>query len=315
MLQVNNITKYYGPQAILDAVSFVVSPGDRLGLVGPNGCGKSTLLRLIAGEGQSDSGYISLDPVATIGYLPQGTDPQPGQTIEREIRAGIPGLDETRRELQRLEVQMARATGKAQLKMLDAYGATQTRFEALGGYAIEHRIPELLAALGLAGLSPETLLAQLSGGQQARIGLARLLLAEPTLLLLDEPTNHLDIATLEWLESFLSNYPGAALIVSHDRVFLDRTVNRILELDPLTHQLTEYAGNYNNYAAAKTLKAEKQRSAWKDQQAEIRRIQADIRGVCFTTRAAPRFTPSTKKPAAPNGRQFRPCFPWGWALP
>ena len=277
MLQINQITKYYGPQPILEAVSFTVSPGDRIGLVGPNGCGKSTLLRLIAGVERLDDGHISLDPAATMGYLPQGTDPQPGQTIAQEIRTGIEGLNATWHELRRLEGQMGHSEGARQLKLLDRYGLVQARFEALGGYAVEHRIPELLAALGLADLEPDTLLEKLSGGQRARVGLARLLLAEPTLLLLDEPTNHLDIATLEWLESFLNDYSGAALIVSHDRTFLDRTITRILQLDPLTHQLTNYAGNYSQYTAMKSLNQEKQWSAWKDQQVERRRLQADIR--------------------------------------
>ena len=277
MLQINNLTKYYGPQAILEDASFTVSPGDRIGLVGPNGCGKSTLLRLIAGVERADWGHVSLDPAATMGYLPQGHEPAPGQTVDAEVRAGIAGLDEARRELARLETQMAEATDEDQKRLLALYGKAQTRFEALGGYDIEYRIPELLAALGLASVALTQPVDQLSGGQRARVGLARLLLAEPTLLLLDEPTNHLDIQTLEWLETFLSRYHGAALIVSHDRVFLDRTVTRIIELDPESHQLSFYAGTYSDYMEAKARTIEKTWSAYKDQQAEIRRLEADIR--------------------------------------
>jgi ATP-binding cassette subfamily F protein 3 len=277
MLQVNKLSKFYGPQAILEEVSFVINRGERAALVGPNGCGKSTLLRLIAGLERPDNGYVSLDSEVTLGYLPQGHDSPPGRTVAEEIRSGVEGLNAAQQQMKRLEVQMAGAQGADLDHLLKAYGQAQARFEALGGYAIEYRVPGILAGLGLASLELETPLDQLSGGQRARVGLARLLLAEPTLLLLDEPTNHLDIATLEWLEQFLTDYPGAALIVSHDRTFLDHTVSRILELDPFSHQLTEYAGNYSDYTAAKALTREKQGAAWKDQQAEIRRLAADIR--------------------------------------
>ena len=277
MLQVNRLTKYYGPQAILEGVSFVISQNDRVGLVGPNGCGKSTLLRIVAGVEDADSGHISLDPTATLGYLPQGEEVALGQTVNAVVRAGIAGLDETRRQLARLEAQMADAHGERQAKLLTAYGEAQARFEMLGGYTIEHRISEVLAGLGLERVGLETPVSQLSGGQQARVRLARLLLTEPTLLLLDEPTNHLDIQTLEWLERTLNHYPGGALIVSHDRTFLDHTVSHILEFDLETHQLNSYAGNYSDFMATKTLRTEKQWSAWKDQQAEIRRLETDIR--------------------------------------
>jgi len=277
MLQVNTLSKFYGPDLILSEVAFVVNQGDRVGLVGPNGSGKSTLLRIIAGVEQADGGQVSLDLATTIGYLPQGSEFRPGRTVAEEVRAGITGLDEAWRQLEGLAIAMAEAQGEKQMQLLEAYGEAQTRFEALGGYTVEYRIPEVLAGLGLASVDLDTPVDQLSGGQQARVGLARLLLADPTLLLLDEPTNHLDIETLEWLEEFLNSHRGAALIVSHDRTFLDHTVSRILELDPLTHQITEYAGHYSDYVAQKALTVEKQWSAWKDQQAEARRLEADIR--------------------------------------
>ncbi len=277
MLQVHQLTKFYGPQIILDEISFVLSRGDRVGLVGPNGCGKSTLLRIIAGLEKADQGEINLDSHATLGYLPQGTESPLGRSVLVEIQAGLPSLMEAQQQVNELTKQMSQARDEPLDKLLAAYGQAQAQFETLGGYEVEYRILEILADLGLADLDLTAPLQHLSGGQRARVGLARLLLAQPTLLLLDEPTNHLDLATLSWLEQFIASYDGAVLLVSHDRMFLDQTVSRILALELSTHHLTDYTGNYSDYHAAKALWQEKQWTAWKDQQAEIRRVEADIR--------------------------------------
>jgi ATPase subunit of ABC transporter with duplicated ATPase domains len=222
MLQLNRIAKSYGAQTILDDVSLVINPGERVGLVGPNGCGKTTLFRIVVGLEQPDAGSVSLAAGATLGYLPQGLELDTARTVAAEVRAGIAGWETARQEVERLAAQMAEAPGKALEQAVAAYGEALGRFEALGGYAVEHRVEEVLAGLGLAEVAPDTPVACLSGGQRTRVGLARLLLTEPALLLLDEPTNHLDIAALEWLEMFLAGYRGAALIVSHDRAFIDR---------------------------------------------------------------------------------------------
>jgi ATP-binding cassette subfamily F protein 3 len=276
MLQVNGVSKVYGDQPVLDSVSFIINPGDRVGLVGPNGCGKSTLLRIIAGLEQPDAGHVFVDPSATLGYLPQGLEPAPGETVGEVVRAGIPGLEPVRRALDMLTAQMVEADDAALPALIEAYGEALSRFEALGGYEIEHRIEAVLAGLGLDVVDSDTPAALLSGGQKTRLGLARVLLVQPTILLLDEPTNHLDIEALEWLEGFLAGYAGAVLLVSHDRTFLDRTVHRILELDETTHTMTAYAGSYSDYVAAKEQVLEKQWVSWRDQQAEVRRIEADI---------------------------------------
>jgi ATP-binding cassette subfamily F protein 3 len=276
MLIVNNVNKSYGTRAILDAVSFVVNPGDRVGLVGANGCGKSTLLRIAAGEEQPDSGHIALDSSARLGYLRQKLEVPPGRTIAQQVRSGIEGLEEARKTVERLAGQMAGADDHDLDQAIAAYNAALTRFEALGGYRVDHRVEMLLAHLGLASLDPESPVDLLSGGEQTRVQLTGLLLAEPNLLLLDEPTNHLDIGALEWLEDYLAGYPGAVLVVSHDRAFLDRVVTQVLELDDLTHRVTVYAGNYSAYARAKARGLDKQWGAWRDQQGEIRRINRDI---------------------------------------
>jgi ATP-binding cassette subfamily F protein 3 len=277
MLYVNKVSKRYGAQPILEEISFVVNPGERIGLIGPNGGGKTTLLRIVAGLEQPDAGSVSVASTATLGYLPQGLELTTDRTVGEEVRAGIPGWETSRREVEQLAARMGQAQGVELEKAVTAYGEALTCFEALGGYEVEHRTTEVLAGLGLTEVFPDTPLSRLSGGQRTRVGLARILLAQPSLLLLDEPTNHLDIGALEWLEGFLDSYRGAALIVSHDRTFLDRTVRRVLELDEKTHRLTEYTGNYSDYEAAKDRERGKQWAEWKDQQAEIRRMEADIR--------------------------------------
>lgn len=277
MLRVNGVSKHYGASLILNDVSFVVSAGDRVGLVGPNGSGKSTLLRIIAGLETPDAGHVYVDPAVTLGYLPQGLELEPGATVGQVVCDGVPGLEAARRALDEVTARMAAAPDAEMPALVEAYGEALSRFEALDGYAVEHLIDAVLAGLGLGDVETDDSAALLSGGQKTRVGLARVLVQEPSLLLLDEPTNHLDIATLEWLEGFLADYAGAVLIVSHDRTFLDRTVSRILDLDEPTRTVTGYAGNYSDYEATKAAEIEQRWSAWQDQQAEFRRLEADIR--------------------------------------
>jgi ATP-binding cassette subfamily F protein 3 len=273
MLQLINVSKSFAAQPVLENVSFIVNPGDHVGLIGPNGCGKTTLLSIIIGQEQPDSGRAVVNAHATIGYLAQGIAPDSAATIGEYLRAGIAGFDDARRLVESLAVQMANQPTQ---DVLAAYANALARFEAIGGYALEHRLESILAGLGLV-VPPETALGELSGGQRARVGLARALIAEPNVLLLDEPTNHLDISALEWLERFVENYAGAAVIVSHDWAFLDATVSRILELDDKTHRVTEYPGNYSAYVDAKTREREQQFAAWQDQQTEVRRLQNSAR--------------------------------------
>ncbi len=278
MLQVNNLSKTYGDDVILENVTFVINPGERVGLVGPNGCGKTTLLRLIVGQETPDRGSVQRSPAeVSVGYLAQALEFAPQDTVGEVMRQAVEGLREAERQVEALSEQMAAAREDELARLMDAYAQALTRFEAAGGYATAHQIDAVLAGLGLDTVAQTTSVAILSGGQKTRLALARLLLARPQLFLLDEPTNHLDIEALEWLEDFLASYDGAALIVSHDRTFLDRTVRTILELDPLTHGVTAYTGHYSDYIAAKERERDRQWAAWKDQQLEIRRIEADIR--------------------------------------
>jgi ATP-binding cassette subfamily F protein 3 len=277
MLQVSNVSKSFGDHQILDRVSFTLNAGERLGLVGPNGCGKTTLLKIIQGEVQPDTGSAWLSPAsARAGYLAQALEYEPGQTVGQVMKAAIAGLSEAEQRLESISVQMATAQGQALEQILAEYDLAFDLFERLGGYGVEARTNAVLDGLDLRQLDQDTAVEVLSGGQKTRLGLARLLLSHPDLLLLDEPTNHLDIEALEWLEAFLQGFRGAVLIVSHDRAFLDGTVRAILDLDPLSHTVTEYPGTYSDYVQAKEREVQKKWAAYKDQQDYIAHLQGTI---------------------------------------
>ena len=220
------------------------------GLVGPNGAGKTTLLRIIAGVEQPDAGFARIDTHATLGYLPQGQTFDQQLTLDGLIRQGVQEWDSAKNDMDILAERLGRETSNANL--LTEYAEAVTRFEEHGGYDIETNIEHVLRGLDLDTVPREPAYQQLERrtANSAQVS-ARLLIAEPTVLLLDEPTNHLDVDALEWLEEFIRNYSGAALIVSHDRIFLDRTVSQILEVDDATHQLTIYHGSYSEYEDAK----------------------------------------------------------------
>ena len=276
MLTAHNLNKTYGIQPILLNISFSISDGERIGLIGPNGCGKTTLMRILARLEQPDSGRIVTTlPNLRIGYLAQGMQFDEGETIQTALdldRAW--GVD--------LEAEIAALASALASTPEDPH--LQAKYDAaLHQITItNYQLPSVLGPLGLADLPHETLLKHLSGGQKTRLMLARVLLEEPHLLLLDEPTNHLDIEMLEWLEGWLDRFNGAALIVSHDRAFLDNTVTSILELDPDTHGIRSYPGNYADYLEHKLAEREKQSQAYQDQQDEIAQLRAaaaHIRGL------------------------------------
>jgi ATP-binding cassette subfamily F protein 3 len=277
MLQVRNLSKSYGPATVIADASFVINDGEHVGLIGPNGVGKSTLLRCITGAEQPDAGVIVRSPPGlTIGYLSQALDPPEGATVGAFLDAAQAEFRAAEQALQRAAENMAAGDVEAAMREYDQALAS---FEALGGYEREHRAAAVLDGLELSAIAPERGIASLSGGQKTRLGLAALLLGEPGLLLLDEPTNHLDVVALEWLEGFVRSYPRAVLVVSHDREFLDRTVERILYLDPETRALRSYPGNYSDFAAARAQERAAQLAAWQDQQLYIQETEADIRRV------------------------------------
>ncbi len=302
MLQVSNIKKAYGDQIVLDGVSFVLNPGERAGLIGPNGCGKSTLLRIITGRERAEGGGVQLNPPGLrLGYLEQGLGYTEEDTLGDLLLAHQQALQAAEEEIAAVATALAAATGEEQERLLEAYAAALETLERLSlTQPQEHEAEGVLAGLGLASMPLETPVRILSGGQKTRLGLARLLLHRPDLLLLDEPTNHLDIEALEWLEAWLRDYPGAVLIVSHDRAFLDNTVTRILDLEPETGRIAEYVGSYSDYIEAWEQKRSQQWAQWKDQQAEIQRIEGDI----HRTRHQALSVELTTTPGQPTIRRY-----------
>ena len=285
MLQVSNVSKSYGDNLLFEKVSFAINAGERVGLVGPNGCGKTTLLKIVMGQVRPDTGSARLSPASVqVGYLAQALEYEPGQTVGQVLKAAVAGLVEAEHRLERISVRMATVQGDALQQLMADYDRALDDLERLGGYGIESRSAAVLDGLDLGDLDQDAPVDILSGGQKTRLGLARLLLAAPgalgasgqSLLLLDEPTNHLDIEALEWLEEFLQRFEGAAMIVSHDRAFLDRTVGAILDMDILTQAVTAYHGSYSDYVAAKEREREKHWTAYKDQQEAIARLEGTL---------------------------------------
>jgi ATP-binding cassette, subfamily F, member 3 len=298
MLTASKLSKSYGVTTLFENISFVINPGDRVGLIGPNGCGKSTLLRILAGIEAADGGTLAFAPGVLRGYLAQGLDFAIDLTLSEAV-FGSP-YEAARRAMQSIETKMAEADPGAMDMLLADYGEAVEAFDKLGGYDLEWRAEEMLAHLGLSDIGLDAPVSTLSGGQQTRLGLAQILLAQPTLLLLDEPTNHLDITALEWLEGFLASYAGAVLLVSHDRVFLDGTVNRILAFDANKRTVRDYPGNYSDYAETSAHERELQWSAFRDQEAEVRRMEQDI----ARTKEQARSVERTTTPREPQVRRY-----------
>jgi ATP-binding cassette subfamily F protein 3 len=241
LLTISNLTKSFGHRDIFAGLSFGVEKGARLGIVGPNGVGKTSLLRILAEEDDASSGAIHKSRGVRLGYLPQEADFQMTGNLWDVCESVFADIIHQQEELTRLEHEMA----NHEAEVLEKYGALQHEFERRGGYTYQTRIRQVLSGLGFDQNDYTLSIDHLSGGQRTRAFLARLLLTDPDLLLLDEPTNHLDMAAVEWLEGYLSQWEGAAIIVSHDRYFLDKAANGILEMTAAG--IEEYKGNYSHY--------------------------------------------------------------------
>lgn len=270
MLSVHHIDKSFAIEKILENITFSVNAGECWGLVGPNGCGKSTLLRILAGEEKADQGAFAFSPAnLRVGYLSQGLKFIPGDTLEsflRRMEGDLPALEV---RLERIAAELCAAPSDRLVH--DAYDQALADL-ALATENAGQSLPAL-SALGLGELPMDLPVAALSGGQKTRLALAGILISNPQLLMLDEPTNHLDLDMLDWLEDWLNHFPGGVLVVSHDRAFLDGVATGILEIDPLSHHLKAYAGNYSDYLDQKSAEREQRWQEYTDQQAEIARLR------------------------------------------
>lgn len=264
MLTLSNISKLQGGRALFLEASFQANPGDRIGLVGPNGAGKTTLFRLITGEEGLDEGQITYPSKTVIGYFSQSVAEMTGSSpLEQVLQAS--GFQALRDELSELEVRLCEPLDEDEMvRVLDRYGEVQARFDTAGGYEIETRAQTVLSGLGI-GLEDQQLpLESFSGGWKMRVALACVLVRRPDLLLMDEPTNHLDLESIVWLEEWLKAYPGTLLLTSHDREFMNRAVNKIVEVR--SGNLEVYGGNYDFYEREKEIRADQLAAAHRRQQ-------------------------------------------------
>jgi ATP-binding cassette, subfamily F, member 3 len=276
VIQLSSLTKAFGDRTLLDHVTWQIDDRERVGLSGPNGAGKTTLLRMLAGLEEVDGGTIVKPVGLTIGYLPQDGLTHSGHTLREEAALAFKPLLDIRAEIASLEDRLGHddtSEGEHE-SMLARYADLQEEFRRSDGYSIDLKVTTVLRGLGFTESDLDKPTDAFSGGWQMRIALARLLLGRPGLLLLDEPTNHLDLEARNWLEEYLSDYPHAVILVSHDRYFLDAVVTRITEIGMRT--LTDYVGNYSAYIRERDARMERLRQQKRDQDEEIERMQAFI---------------------------------------
>ncbi|MBY0244389.1 MAG: ABC-F family ATP-binding cassette domain-containing protein [Sphingobacteriaceae bacterium] len=266
MISINDLSFLIGSRALYDEANWHIKPGDRVGLIGANGTGKSTLLKLIVGDYAPSSGSISMSKDLKIGYLNQ--DLLSYESHHTILHVAMEAFERQNQLHDEIEVLLKKIETDYSEEVLNKLSDKQQEFEALDGYSIEYRANEILAGLGFSTADQSRPLNTFSGGWRMRVMLAKILLQTPDILLLDEPTNHMDLPSIKWLETYLAAFEGAIVIVSHDRYFLDKIVNRIVE--SRKGKLTSYAGNYTFYLEEKALRSEIQKGEFKNQQAKIK---------------------------------------------
>lgn len=291
LLSLSDVAKDYGSNLIFDEVTVEVQDDARTGLVGENGAGKSSLFRIIAGLAAPDGGTVSRKRGLTIGYLPQEPELPEDATVYEAVATVRHDLVEVGQQLRRVEQEMAAPElahdANALERTLGQYSRLQQRFEQLGGYDFETTLNTIFTGLGIQPDHLDRKVGTLSGGEKKIVGLARLLVQKPELLLLDEPDNHLDMERKVWLEQFIREYPGAILIISHDRYLLDRVVSRILEIEDGV--MTEYAGNYSHYVEERELRLTRRHEIYKQQQDELKRMEETAKQLKLWAARNPKF--------------------------
>ena len=275
ILACRQLHKAYGIDVILEKITFHIEEREKAAIVGVNGAGKTTLFKVLTGEISADGGEFYLKKDASLGYLAQNIQIDSDRTIYEEMLSVFEKIIQTETNLRELENEMGNLSGQALAEKMEEYATLQHYFEQNDGYSYQSRLRGVLKGLGFADNDFNRPMNQLSGGQKTRVHLAKLLLSKPDILLLDEPTNHLDIAAIEWLEDFLRSYPGAVLIISHDRYFLDRIVTKVIEIE--NKKSTVYNGNYSFFWQQKEINREIQQKAYEMQQKEIKHQEDVIR--------------------------------------
>jgi len=275
LIAFSNISKQYGKQILFVDASFQLNPGDKVGLVGPNGSGKTTLFRMVVGEESPDDGDVSVPKRMSVGYFRQDIEEMSGRSVIDEAIAGSGRVGDLHHELEELQHAMSDPARAGEMdKVLARFGEVQEEYEHLGGYALESQAREVLHGLGFDDAWIDGDVGALSGGWKMRVAMARALLVRPDVLLMDEPTNHLDIESIVWLEGFLKSLPGALLMTSHDRDFMNRIVTRIAEIDD--GEIVSYSGNYDFYERERALREANREAAYARQQAMLAKEQRFI---------------------------------------
>ena len=269
ILSCQNICKSFQEKNILKNVSFHIEDQDKAAIVGINGAGKTTLLRIITGEITADEGNVTLSKNKSFGYLAQHQSVDSNNTIYNELLTVKQELIDLEARIRETELEMKTASGETLEHLMAAYSMLTHRFESNGGYSYRSELVGVLKGLGFSEEDFSKSISTLSGGQKTRVALGKLLLLKPDLIMLDEPTNHLDMSSISWLETYLLNYKGAVIIVSHDRYFLYRISNKIIELDQT--KATVFPGNYSNYAVKKEALRSARLKAYMNQQQEDRK--------------------------------------------
>lgn len=274
ILACQNISKSFGTDEIIQHASFHIEANEKAAIVGINGAGKTTLLRIIMGEISADEGEVVLAKDKTIGYLPQNPDVSGNHTIYDEVLSAKKALISMEEKIRDMESRMHEYQGQELEEFMESYNRLNHEFDMLGGYSYQSEITGVLKGLGFSEEEFGKHMQELSGGQRTRVCLGKLLVTKPDVILLDEPTNHLDINSIAWLETFLLNYKGAVVIVSHDRYFLDKVVSKVVELDRT--KVSVFQGNYSDYAAKRVQVREAQLKQYYNQQREIKRQEEVI---------------------------------------
>jgi ATPase subunit of ABC transporter with duplicated ATPase domains len=268
MIRLDSISKQNGQQLLFIEASAALQKGEKVGLVGPNGAGKTTLFRMITGQEQPDEGLVLVDRGVSIGFFSQDVGEMSGRSAVAEVMEGAGAVSAVAAELASLEAALADPERADEMEaLIERFGEVQGRFEEMGGYALEGRAREVLAGLSFSQEMMDGDVGALSGGWKMRVALARILLMRPDVMLLDEPSNHLDLESLIWLEQFLKGYDGALLMTSHDREFMNRIINKIIEIDG--GNLTSYSGDYEFYEAQRAMAEKQQQAQFERQQAML----------------------------------------------